>query len=43
MPRASGYGGVSANFYPWVHAWLIENWEKEPEKAIKVQRFLTVR
>lgn len=37
-----GYGGVSANFYPWVHAWLIENWEKEPEKAAKVSRFLTV-
>lgn len=37
-----GYGGVSANFYPWVHAWLCANWEKQPEAAIKVQRFLTV-
>ena len=25
-----------------MHAWLIENWEKEPEKAAKVSRFLTV-
>lgn len=37
-----GYGGVSANFYPWVHAWLCANWEKQPEAAVKVQRFLTV-
>jgi len=37
-----GYGGVSANFYPWVHAWLCANWEKQPEAATKVQRFLTV-
>ena len=36
------YGGVSSNFYPWVHAWLCANWEKQPEAAVKVQRFLTV-
>ena len=39
---SDGYGGVSANFYPWMHAWLCANWDKEPEKATKVQRFLTV-
>lgn len=38
----NGYGGVSANFYPWVHAWLCANHKTEPEKAVKVQRFLTV-
>jgi hypothetical protein len=39
---SQGYSGVSGNFYPWVHAWLCANWESEPEKAVKVQRFLTV-
>ena len=39
---SDGYGGVSANFYPWMHAWLCANFDKEPEKAVKVQRFLTV-
>lgn len=37
-----GYGGVSANFYPWVHAWLCENWDKNIDGAVKVQRFLTI-
>eukprot|EP00037_Helgoeca_nana_P029619 m.355821 g.355821 ORF g.355821 m.355821 type:complete len:338 (+) comp28016_c0_seq32:861-1874(+) len=37
-----GYSGVSANVYPWMHAWLCANWKTEPAKAVKVQRFLTV-
>lgn len=28
-----GYGGVSANFYPWVHVWLMNNFEKEASGA----------
>mmetsp|Transcript_27508 Transcript_27508/g.72303 ORF Transcript_27508/g.72303 Transcript_27508/m.72303 type:complete len:352 (+) Transcript_27508:99-1154(+) len=39
---SQGYGGVSANFYPWMHGWLCANWAKAPEQARKVQRFLTV-
>ena len=30
---AAGYSGVMANFHPALYAWLLENWEKEPEKA----------
>lgn len=30
------YAGVSANFYPWVHVWLVNNWDKQPDKAKKV-------
>eukprot|EP00051_Salpingoeca_urceolata_P007591 m.98899 g.98899 ORF g.98899 m.98899 type:complete len:325 (-) comp15304_c0_seq1:116-1090(-) len=37
-----GYSGVSGNFYPWVHVWLTKNWNTQPEKAVQVQRFLTV-
>eukprot|EP00035_Acanthoeca_spectabilis_P002033 m.84474 g.84474 ORF g.84474 m.84474 type:complete len:345 (+) comp11310_c0_seq1:48-1082(+) len=37
-----GYSGVSGNFYPWMHVWLCAHWNKDTEKAIKVQRFLTV-
>lgn len=36
------YSGVSGNFYPWMHVWLCAHWNKDTEKAIKVQRFLTV-
>ncbi len=25
----AGYGGVSANFYPWLHVWLMANFAKE--------------
>lgn len=33
---------ATANFYPWMHAWLCKNYASEPEKAEKVQRFLSV-
>ena len=33
---------MSANFYPWFFPWLVENWEKEPEKAQRLQHFLVV-
>lgn len=37
-----GFSGVSCNFYPWLHVWLVNNWEPKPEQAAKVQRFLAV-
>ena len=30
------------NFYPFVFPWLVKNHAAEPEKARKLQRFLTV-
>lgn len=38
---AAGYSGVMANFHPALYAWLLENWEKEPEKATYLQDVLT--
>ena len=37
-----GCGLVSANFYPFFFSWLVANHEAEPEKAAKLQAFLTV-
>jgi len=37
-----GFSGISMNFYPFLFPWLVENFEKEPEKARKLQTFLTV-
>lgn len=37
-----GYGGVSANCYPWVHVWLMQNYATKAQLAERVQRFLTV-
>ncbi len=36
----SGYSGVMANFHPEIYSWLCKNFEKEPEKAQRVQNFL---
>lgn len=36
----SGYSGVMANFHPELYSWLCENFEKEPEKAEKIQNVL---
>ena len=38
---AAGYSGVMANFHPALYAWLLEKWEKEPEKATYLQDVLT--
>lgn len=38
----AGYSGVMANFHPDLYVWLCNNWQKEPEKAEKVQAALTV-
>jgi 4-hydroxy-tetrahydrodipicolinate synthase len=35
-----GFSGISANFYPWMHAWLCNN--HEDKRAEKVQNFLGV-
>jgi 4-hydroxy-tetrahydrodipicolinate synthase len=36
----SGYSGMQAVFQPDLYAWLIDNWEKEPEKAEWLQNYL---
>ena len=36
----AGYSGVMANFHPEIFSWLCKNFEKEPEKAERVQNFL---
>ena len=36
----AGFSGVMANFHPEIYSWLCKNFEKEPEKAEKVQAFL---
>ena len=37
---ASGYSGVMANFHPDLYAWLVHNWQREPQKAEELINFL---
>jgi len=37
-----GFSGISMNYYPFLFPWLVENFKTQPEKAAKLQRFLTV-
>ena len=37
---AYGYCGIMANYHPRLYTWLIENFEKEPEKADAVQAYI---
>lgn len=39
---ASGYSGVMANFHPVLYKWLVDNYEKLPDKAERLQRILTM-
>ena len=39
---SDGFGGVTANYYPHLAAWLCAHWSAQPEQALKLQRFLTV-
>ncbi|MBE6703334.1 MAG: dihydrodipicolinate synthase family protein [Ruminococcaceae bacterium] len=39
---AAGYCGIMCNFHPWLYVWLCEHFQKEPEKAERLQRFLTL-
>ena len=40
--KSGGYGycGIMANFHPELYVWLCENYEKEPEKAERLQNLL---
>ena len=38
----SGYCGIMCNYHPALYVWLCENFEKEPERAEKLQHFLTM-
>jgi 4-hydroxy-tetrahydrodipicolinate synthase len=37
---ANGYSGIMANFHPDLYVWLVENWDKQPEKAERLQTIL---
>ncbi len=37
---AAGYSSIMANFHPELYVWLCENYEKDPEKADRLQEFL---
>lgn len=39
---AAGYSGVMANFHPELYVWLCNYFRKEPEKAERLQEFLTL-
>ena len=39
---AAGFSGIMGNFHPDIYAWMCENYDKEPEKAKKVQSFITL-
>lgn len=39
---AAGFSGVMANFHPELYVWLTGNWQTEPERAQRLQDFLTV-
>jgi len=36
----AGFSGIMANFHPDLYVWLVENWEKENEKAEMLQNYL---
>lgn len=36
----AGYSGVMANFHPDLYVWLVDNFEKEPERAEEMQNFI---
>jgi len=36
----AGYSGVMANFHADLYAWLVKNWQKEPERAKVMMDFL---
>lgn len=38
----AGYSGVMANFHPELYGWLCENFQKQPEKAQRLQDILGV-
>lgn len=39
---AQGFSGVMANFHPELYVWLVENYQREPEKAGLLEDFLTI-
>lgn len=39
---AAGYSGVMANIQPEIYQWLLSSWTTQPQKAERVQEFLTL-
>ncbi len=42
LAGAAGYSGIMAGFHPELYAWLLKNYEAQPETAKTVQALLTV-
>ncbi len=38
----AGYCGVMANFHPALYDWLLNNWQKEPQKSKELMNFLSL-
>lgn len=38
----AGYCGIMCNFHPQLYVWLVQNYDKYPEKAEKIGAFLSV-
>lgn len=39
---AAGYSGIMANFHPELLVWLCDHWQDEPEKAERLQNYLSL-
>lgn len=39
---AHGYSGVMANFHPYLYVWLVEHWQRAPDKAEALSEILSV-
>lgn len=37
-----GYSGIAANYFPELYVWLCREFERQPEAALRLQRFLGV-
>jgi len=37
-----GYSGIAANYFPELYVWLCREFERQPERALRLQRFLGV-
>ena len=37
-----GYSGVMANFHPELYVWMVQNWRTQPEKAARLDRYLSL-
>ncbi|NHN31381.1 dihydrodipicolinate synthase family protein [Paenibacillus agricola] len=39
---AAGFSGIMANFHPELYAWLLNNWQSDPEQAAMLQNYIGI-